>query len=59
MVFSPSGPRTLVLGGTGQQGSSVISHLLASDKPYNLVTITRDASKPAAEALKSKGVEVL
>lgn len=59
MVSSPSGPRTLVLGGTGQQGSSVISHLLSSDQPYNLVTITRDASKPAAQTLKSKGVEVL
>jgi uncharacterized protein YbjT (DUF2867 family) len=51
-----------VFGATGNQGGSVIKNVLASStlsKTYKIRGITRDASKPAAVALKDKGVEVV
>lgn len=41
------------------QGGSVISHLLRSDRPYQLRAITRDVSKPAAKKLESQGVQLV
>ncbi|SCV48783.1 probable NmrA family transcriptional regulator [Fusarium fujikuroi] len=50
-----------VFGATGNQGGSVIRAILADpilSKEFTLRGITRDASKPAAEDLASKGVEI-
>ncbi|KAJ4146465.1 hypothetical protein NW754_001931 [Fusarium falciforme] len=51
-----------VFGATGAQGGSVIRAVLADDvlsKEYKIRGITRDVSKPAAQALAGKGVEVV
>ena len=51
-----------VFGATGNQGGSVIKAVLAHptlSKEYSLRGITRDTSKPAAQALQSKGVETV
>ncbi|RKL41547.1 hypothetical protein BFJ72_g5439 [Fusarium proliferatum] len=50
-----------VFGATGNQGGSVIRAILADpflSKEFTLRGITRDASKPAAKDLASKGVEI-
>ena len=47
-----------VVGATGSQGSSVITHLL-NQSGYKLRALTRDPSKPAGQALAAKGVEVV
>jgi uncharacterized protein YbjT (DUF2867 family) len=54
-----SAPLIVVIGATGTQGGSVIRELIASDKPYRIRGITRDASKPAASQLTAKGVEMV
>lgn len=51
-----------VFGATGLQGGSVINYVLQHpelSKTYHLRGITRDVSKPAAVALREKGVEVV
>lgn len=51
-----------VFGATGNQGGSVIQAILADptlSKEFKLRGITRDASKPAAQALQAKGVEMV
>ena len=51
-----------VFGATGLQGGSVVDYVLQHpelSKTYRLRGITRDVSKPAAAALKEKGVEVV
>ncbi|UPK97988.1 hypothetical protein LCI18_008923 [Fusarium solani-melongenae] len=51
-----------VFGATGAQGGSVIRAILADDvlsKEYKIRGITRNVSKPAAQALAGKGVEVV
>lgn len=51
-----------VFGATGSQGGSVIRAVLAHpqlSKEYHLRAVTRDSTKPAAEALKAKGVDVV
>ncbi|KAK9327595.1 hypothetical protein V1520DRAFT_348411 [Lipomyces starkeyi] len=51
-----------VFGATGNQGGSVIRALLADpvlSKEFRIRGITRDTSKPAAQELKSKGVEMI
>lgn len=51
-----------VFGATGAQGGSVIRAVLADDvlsKEFKIRGITRDVSKPAAQALAEKGVEVV
>ncbi|ORZ27936.1 NmrA family transcriptional regulator [Lobosporangium transversale] len=56
-------PKTLVVfGATGQQGGSVINFVL--DHPelssqYKIRAVTRVPSKPAAQALQERGVEVV
>lgn len=50
-----------IFGATGNQGGSVIATVLASQNlssKYALRAITRDTSKPNAQALASKGVEL-
>jgi uncharacterized protein YbjT (DUF2867 family) len=51
-----------VFGATGNQGSSVISHILGDaqlSKEYKIRGITRDTSKASAVALSKKGVDVV
>ncbi|RTE82096.1 hypothetical protein BHE90_003396 [Fusarium euwallaceae] len=51
-----------VFGATGAQGGSVIQAVLANEvlsKEFKIRGITRDVSKPAAQALAQKGVEVV
>ena len=47
-----------VVGATGQQGGSVVTHLLNSGR-YRVRGLTRDPSSAAAVALKKRGVEVV
>ncbi|KAM0742754.1 hypothetical protein ACQRIT_002935 [Beauveria bassiana] len=51
-----------VFGATGNQGGSVIEHILRDSslaRDYKIRGITRDASKPAAQRLAERGVEVV
>ncbi|GAA5854797.1 hypothetical protein JCM9279_000949 [Rhodotorula babjevae] len=59
VASSSNGPVVVIIGATGAQGGSVISHLIKSDKDYQLVGVTRDSSKPAAKALADQGVKVV
>jgi len=56
---SVSAPLVAVVGATGQQGGSVVAVLKASTKQYRIRAFTRDATKPAAQALAEDGVEVV
>ncbi|KAJ7473332.1 NAD(P)-binding protein [Mycena latifolia] len=56
---SPTAPLVAVVGATGIQGGSVVKALAESDKPYRVRAFTRDATKPAAQALVKLGVEVV
>lgn len=50
-----------VFGATGNQGRSVIDHILADpalSKEFKVRGITRDTSKPSAQELEKKGVEM-
>jgi hypothetical protein len=52
----------VVFGATGAQGGSVVKSILTDPKTASMFTIraiTRDASKPAALALKKQGAEVV
>ncbi|KAL4789011.1 NmrA family transcriptional regulator [Aspergillus venezuelensis] len=52
----------LVLGGTGQQGGSLIRHVLNTphlSTQYRLRAATRDPSQPRARALQAQGVQVV
>ncbi|KAJ7792951.1 NAD(P)-binding protein [Mycena olivaceomarginata] len=55
----PSARLVAVVGATGNQGGSVVNGLEESDKPYRVRAFTRDATKPAAQALVKRGVEVV
>lgn len=51
-----------VFGATGRQGGSVIRTVLTDSvlsQQFKLRGITRDVSKPDAQALAAKGVEVI
>lgn len=51
-----------VFGATGQQGGSIVDHVLTDpilSKRYTIRAITRDVSKPAAKSLQAKGVQVV
>ncbi|KAJ6070549.1 NmrA family transcriptional regulator [Penicillium canescens] len=50
-----------VFGATGNQGGSVINHVLSDlelSKEFKIRAITRDISKPAAQSLSKLGVEL-
>jgi uncharacterized protein YbjT (DUF2867 family) len=50
-----------VFGAVGNQGGSVIKHILSDptlSKEFKIRGITRDTSKPAARALAERGVEL-
>ncbi|KAL1989101.1 hypothetical protein VTN96DRAFT_5864 [Rasamsonia emersonii] len=52
----------VVFGATGQQGGSVANYVISDpelSKQYKLRGVTRDLSKPAAQALQQKGIEVV
>jgi len=52
----------VVFGATGQQGGSVVDYVINDpilSKEFKVRAITRDTSKPAAQALQQKGVEVV
>ena len=52
----------VVFGATGNQGGSVIKSILGDPvtaEEFHIRAVTRDTSKPTAEALASKGVTVL
>ena len=51
-----------IFGATGQQGGSVVDYVINDpelSKLYTVRGITRDITKPAAQALQQKGVEVV
>ncbi|KAJ7635141.1 NAD(P)-binding protein [Roridomyces roridus] len=54
-----SAPLVVVVGATGNQGGSVVKALVGSDKAYRVRALTRDPSKPAAQAMAALGVEVV
>jgi len=47
----------LVTGATGQQGSATVRHLLANG--WRVRALTRDAGKPAAQALAQSGADIV
>ncbi|KAK7002322.1 NmrA domain-containing protein [Favolaschia claudopus] len=55
----PSAPLVAVIGATGAQGGSVVRGLEESNKAYRVRAFTRDGSKPAAQDLSKRGVEVI
>ncbi|KAL4880040.1 hypothetical protein BJY04DRAFT_219572 [Aspergillus karnatakaensis] len=48
----------VVIGATGAQGGSVVRELLQQPDLYHVRALTRDPSKPAAQALIKLGVDV-
>ena len=51
-----------VFGATGKQGGSVVQTILSHptlSTQYKVRAVTRDPSKPAGEALKTQGAEVV
>lgn len=54
---STSAPLVVVFGATGAQGSSVVNHLIASEKEYRIKGVTRDPTKPSGKTLQDQGVE--
>lgn len=51
-----------VFGATGNQGGSVIKAILNDavlSKEFKIRAITRDVTKPSAQALAAKGIEVV
>ena len=51
-----------VFGATGQQGGSVVEYVINDpvlSKEFKVRGITRDSTKPAAQALQQKGVDVV
>ena len=52
----------VVFGATGQQGGSVATYVLNDpelSKQYKVRAISRDVTKPAAQALQKAGAEVV
>jgi hypothetical protein len=61
-TFSTMSKILTVFGATGNQGGSVVNAVLNHPKlssEYKIRGVTRDTSKPAAQALAQKGVEVV
>ena len=49
----------LVTGATGNQGGSVVDHLLASETTFDVYGLTRDASSDRAQELADRGVTMV
>lgn len=49
----------LVTGATGNQGGSVVEHLLESDAEFDVYGLTRDASDERAQELSERGVTMV
>ena len=47
----------LVTGATGKQGGAVVHHLL--ERGFRVRALTRDSTKPKAQALAERGSEVV
>jgi hypothetical protein len=59
-IMASPRPILVVLGATGHQGGSVITHFLSlSPSPYALRAVTRDTSSAKAVSLAHRGVEVV
>ncbi|KAK7055460.1 NmrA domain-containing protein [Favolaschia claudopus] len=56
---NPSAPLVAVVGATGTQGGAVVSGLEESSKAYRIRAFTRDGTKPAAQDLAKRGVEIV
>ncbi|HEY0224820.1 MAG TPA: NmrA family NAD(P)-binding protein, partial [Mycobacterium sp.] len=54
----PATPTLFITGATGQLGSLVIDALLGTVPASAIVAGVRDTAKPAAVAIREKGVEV-
>ena len=58
--MSTTKPVFVVLGATGNQGGSVISHFLSlTTSPYTLRGVTRNRASSTATALSARGVEMV
>ncbi|CAG9997189.1 unnamed protein product [Clonostachys byssicola] len=58
--MSSAKPLLVVLGATGTQGGSVLTHFLSmSPSPYALRGVTRDPSSPKASKLVEQGVDMV
>lgn len=55
----PSAPLAVLVGITGLQGGSVARALIESDKPYRIRGLSRDPTKPAAQAFAAQGVQIV
>lgn len=55
---SPSAPVVIVTGITGRQGGSFARALIASTRPYRIIGITRDPTRPSAKEWLDLGVEL-
>lgn len=53
-----SAPLVVIVGITGNQGGSVANALIKSSKPYRITGLTRDPSKPKAQAFMERGVKL-
>eukprot|EP00195_Chlamydomonas_chlamydogama_P007300 CAMPEP_0202901822 /NCGR_PEP_ID=MMETSP1392-20130828/14840_1 /ASSEMBLY_ACC=CAM_ASM_000868 /TAXON_ID=225041 /ORGANISM="Chlamydomonas chlamydogama, Strain SAG 11-48b" /LENGTH=365 /DNA_ID=CAMNT_0049588447 /DNA_START=65 /DNA_END=1162 /DNA_ORIENTATION=- len=53
------GKKVLLIGATGVTGRSAVEGLLTSGSKVQLLAMTRNTSSPAAEALKSKQIQVV
>ncbi len=49
----------LVTGATGNQGGTIIDHLLRSDTEFAVLGLTRDASSETARTLEERGVRMV
>jgi hypothetical protein len=58
ITSATTAPLVVIGGVTGNQGRSVLDNLQASDRPYRMRGLTRDASKPKALELKTMGVDM-
>ncbi|KAJ7445155.1 NAD(P)-binding protein [Mycena galericulata] len=54
-----SAPLVVVVGITGKQGGSVTHALKASNRPYRIRGLTRDATKSTAQAFAKEGVQMV
>lgn len=52
-------PLVVVVGATGNQGSSVINALSESEKPYRIRGFTRNTGKATSQELSARGVEMI